>query len=142
MAYIKSVEEQIQAAMARGEFDNLPGAGKPLDLSENPYTPEELRLGYKLLKDAGFAPLWITLQKEIEADLAALGQIERQYRQLVSEGAAESMLARLKATYRERLLEINAKIKQFNLMVPVANLQKRLFDVEQQMQELAIWPLT
>lgn len=48
MNWSKFVEDEIQAAMARGEFDNLPGEGKPLDLTENPYVPEELRLAHKL----------------------------------------------------------------------------------------------
>jgi len=67
MNWTKLVEDQIKEAMARGEFANLPGAGKPLDLAENPYTPEGLRLAYKILKDSGYAPLWLELHKETKA---------------------------------------------------------------------------
>lgn len=52
----KGMEGAIQNAINRGEFDNLKGKGKPLDLNEYFDTPEEIRLGYSLLKNAGFVP--------------------------------------------------------------------------------------
>jgi hypothetical protein len=58
-------EERIREAMERGEFDDLPGAGKPLPLESNVFVPEDLRLAYKLLKDAGFLPPEMELKKEI-----------------------------------------------------------------------------
>lgn len=61
------IEEQIREAMARGEFDNLPGAGKPQDLNAYFDLPEELRLGYTLLKNAGMVPLEVQLLREIAA---------------------------------------------------------------------------
>ncbi|MEE8397466.1 MAG: DUF1992 domain-containing protein [Desulfobacterales bacterium] len=70
MAYIKSVEEQIKAAMARGEFDNLPGKGKPLDLETYFKTPPHLRMAFHILKGSGYLPYELTLRKEIE-DLKA-----------------------------------------------------------------------
>jgi len=137
MNWTKLVEDQIREAMARGEFANLPGAGKPLDLAENPYTPEELRLAYKILKDSGYAPLWIELHKEIEADIAAADCLAENYRQLAaSESPAETALAYLRATYAQRLAKINEKIKHFNLLVPIARLQKPLFVVEDEEEKL------
>ena len=50
------VEERIYAAMQRGEFDNLPGAGYPLPNDENIMVPEEMRMAYKILKNAGMLP--------------------------------------------------------------------------------------
>lgn len=50
------VERRIQAAIARGEFDGLPGAGRPLALDDDPLVPEELRVAYRLLKNAGCVP--------------------------------------------------------------------------------------
>ncbi|MCX5781036.1 MAG: DUF1992 domain-containing protein [Firmicutes bacterium] len=48
------VENQIQKARERGDFDNLEGIGKPLDLSENPYEPPEMRMVMKILKNSDF----------------------------------------------------------------------------------------
>ena len=50
------VERRIQTAMARGQFDNLPGAGRPLAFDDDPLVPEELRVAFRLLKNAGFVP--------------------------------------------------------------------------------------
>jgi hypothetical protein len=58
-------DERIREAMERGEFDGLPLAGKPLPPDANGFVPEDLRIAYKLLKDAGFLPPEMELSKEI-----------------------------------------------------------------------------
>ena len=52
--------------MAEGQFDNLPGKGKPLDLKGYIETPEHLRTAYHILKNAGFVPEEVRLKKEME----------------------------------------------------------------------------
>ncbi|MGH9332489.1 MAG: DUF1992 domain-containing protein, partial [Vicinamibacteria bacterium] len=52
----RAAERKIQEAIERGEFDDLPLAGKPLPLESNRLVPEDLRLAYKILRDAGFLP--------------------------------------------------------------------------------------
>jgi hypothetical protein len=59
------VERKIQEAMERGEFDNLPGQGKPLPLEEDSHIPEELRVAYKILKNADCLPPELEAKKEI-----------------------------------------------------------------------------
>jgi len=49
-------ERKIAEAAAQGEFDNLPGAGQPLDLDEDPLVPEEQRMANRILRNAGFKP--------------------------------------------------------------------------------------
>jgi Domain of unknown function (DUF1992) len=49
-------ERKIAEAVARGEFDGLPGAGKPLDLAEDPLVPEDQRMANRILRNAGYAP--------------------------------------------------------------------------------------
>ncbi|MBO9600246.1 MAG: DUF1992 domain-containing protein [Cohnella sp.] len=63
--------EKIREAQLRGEFDNLPGAGKPLPEDELRGVPEELRIGFKLLKDAGMLPEEMQLRK----DMVTLGDL-------------------------------------------------------------------
>ncbi len=65
MAFEKHVESIIQEAMARGEFDHLAGAGKPIDLSSYFNTPAEVRTAYIILKNAGILPREIELLREI-----------------------------------------------------------------------------
>jgi hypothetical protein len=61
----KIVEERIKRAQEQGQFDNLPGAGRPLDLAQDQHIPEDLRLSYKILKNADCLPPEIELKKEI-----------------------------------------------------------------------------
>ncbi len=62
----KIVEERILKAQKRGEFENLPGSGKPLAFEDNRFVSEELRLAYKILKNADCVPVEIELKKEIK----------------------------------------------------------------------------
>ncbi len=59
-------EERIREAMENGEFKDLEHSGKPIDLKEDPFVPEDLRLVYKVLKNSGFLPKEVELRKEIE----------------------------------------------------------------------------
>jgi hypothetical protein len=58
-------EERIAKAMEKGEFDDLPGKGKPLELEDDSRVPEDLRLAYKVLKNAGMSPPEVEGRKEI-----------------------------------------------------------------------------
>jgi hypothetical protein len=61
----KIVEERILTAQKKGEFDNLAGAGKPLNLEDLSGVPEELKLSYKILKNADCLPPELEIKKEI-----------------------------------------------------------------------------
>jgi hypothetical protein len=58
-------ETRISEAIERGEFDNLSGAGKPLQLDDDSHVPQVLRAAYRLLKNGGFVPPEIELRREI-----------------------------------------------------------------------------
>lgn len=59
------VEQRIAEAESRGEFDDLPGRGRPLQLDDDSMVPEELRAGYRLLKNAGYLPPELQLRRDI-----------------------------------------------------------------------------
>jgi len=65
MSLDKIVEEMIKKAQARGEFDNLPGKGKPIDLTEYFEMPEDVRVAQTMLKNAGMTSREVDLLKEI-----------------------------------------------------------------------------
>lgn len=58
-------EQRIQEAMARGEFDNLALKGAPLPVEDLSNIPEELRMGYRILKNAGVLPEELEVRREI-----------------------------------------------------------------------------
>lgn len=77
------MEERIRAAQKNGEFDNLEGSGKPLEFEDMSRVPQELRLAYKILKNADCLPPEVELQKEIittETMLAGIKDEQERYR--------------------------------------------------------------
>lgn len=66
MAILDQVAEgRIAEAMARGEFDALPGRGKPLPKDDWDMISPELRMAYRILKNAGVVPREVALRQEI-----------------------------------------------------------------------------
>jgi Domain of unknown function (DUF1992) len=61
----KIAEEKIRQALKDGAFENLPGAGKPLRLEDDSTVAPDLRMAYKLLKDAHCLPPELELHNEI-----------------------------------------------------------------------------
>jgi hypothetical protein len=61
----RMIEEKILKAQKEGKLDNLPGQGKPLDIEDDSRVPEDLRLAYKILKNAGYVPPELEAHAEI-----------------------------------------------------------------------------
>jgi hypothetical protein len=70
--FAQRVENRITEAIARGEFDNLPGAGRPLDLDDDRLIPEEERIAFRILKNAGCVPPEVERFAELERLLATV----------------------------------------------------------------------
>ena len=68
----KIVEERIKQSLRNGEFDNLSGTGKPLNHEDLSRIPEDLRLAYKMLKNADCVPPELEIKKEIKSTEALL----------------------------------------------------------------------
>ncbi len=140
---VKSADEQIQKAIEEGAFDNLPGKGKPMDLSENPFEDPEWRLANKMLKDAGYSLSWIEDSKDIDRDLeAARAALKNAWEWEQSSGKRSPKLARSEAewqhaqqVFREKIERINKRIFDYNLQVPSIQLQRRKIEIE---KELAV----
>ena len=89
-------ERKIAEALARGELDNLPGQGRPLELDDDALIPEELRAAYRILKNAGFVP------PEVQA-LNDIASLERFVNQQEEDAAARAKAVRKLALLRTRL---------------------------------------
>jgi hypothetical protein len=78
-------EKRINEAIRRGEFDNLPGSGEPLKLEDDRQIPDDLRLAYKVLRNANCLPPELELKREIrtaEELLSSLKDESAKYRQI------------------------------------------------------------
>lgn len=83
--YHKLIEQRIQEAQEKGEFDNLPGEGRPLELEDERGVPEDIRLSHKILKNANCLPPELELRKEIkqmEELLESIPDEKEKYRQI------------------------------------------------------------
>ena len=65
MSLESSIEKVISEAIERGEFDNLKGKGKRIDLNDYFNTPEDLRMAYSVLKANEIVPKEVELLHEI-----------------------------------------------------------------------------
>jgi hypothetical protein len=63
--FAKLAENRILEAIEAGEFDNLRGRGQPLDLNDDSHIPPELRMAYKILKNADCLPPELVLRQEV-----------------------------------------------------------------------------
>ncbi len=146
------MDKQIREAIDRGDFQNLAGRGKPLDLSENPFTPSDWRMAYRLLRDAGVSPDWIEQDKEIRSELRALVErMERRARALAARAAKTKTLApdkmiaehkqigrdreRVRAELREQAIALNRQIDTFNLKAPSSRLHHARIRIDQMLEE-------
>lgn len=141
------VESQIEKARQRGDFDNLKGAGKPVNLEENPFQPAELRMAFKILKDNDFAPYWIELGKEIDNDISKLwNEVEhfKQYTRIFYQDkhnqSARERYEKKKAQfyYEQRLVieKTNKKILDYNLHCPTFRLGRGSLVVDDEMYKV------
>jgi hypothetical protein len=73
----KIIEDRIRRAQQKGEFENLEGAGKPLIFDSDSHVDSELRLAYKILKNADCLPAEIQLKKEIKRTEDLLSGMEK-----------------------------------------------------------------
>ena len=115
--YESLIDQQIRAAEAAGQLSNLPGAGKPLNLGDDKDVPEELRVGFRMLKNAGYAPPWIELQKSIREDQEQLDRwLARANERWPRLGEGDR--ATLRAEYEQKLRDLNKQIGSYNLSAP------------------------
>lgn len=69
-------ERRITQAQKNGEFDHLPGEGRPLALEDDSHIPHELRMAFKVLKNAGYVPPEIADRNEVNSILDLLEHCE------------------------------------------------------------------
>lgn len=123
MSMTDSTDEIIRRAI--GDGTRLPNAGKKLDL-EDPYTPDELKIAHKFLKDNDLAPSWINEGKGLDADR------EQLLRRITAVVRDHSPLQTLNAD----IAAFNKRVLSFNLKAPQGISHKRMIDFERERARL------
>ena len=134
------IDQLIREAQERGEFENLPGMGQPIDLTPNPYAQGQ-EMAFKVLQDAGFAPDWIELDKAVrekvgkaraalsrswmwrEARLAELAGHAEKWA-LAEQRRVQAGWEQAVASFEEEVASINEEIADLNLKVPSPQFQR------------------
>jgi DnaJ family protein C protein 28 len=132
------IDRLIRESMERGEFDDLPGTGQPIDLTENPYEPPELRSVHRLLRNAGFAPAWVEERKDIEGQFQQAYATLSRARDLHCSAGDHSNhnWQRAMKEFRERVEELNQRIRVYNLRAPASGFHRRIIDAHQVIDDL------
>ncbi|XP_034552918.1 dnaJ homolog subfamily C member 28 [Notolabrus celidotus] len=132
------VEDMIQESMARGDFRNLSGAGKPLSKFEhNPYADPMTHNLNRILIDNGYQPPWVVTQRDIRESTAHI-------RRRLLEGRArlgDSMTPKehnqweqLCASVEEELVKLNKIVDNYNLIVPMLKMQMVHFSMSREIE--------
>jgi hypothetical protein len=101
MSFDKLVEALIKEAQERGEFDNLPGKGKPIDLTTYFEMPEDVRVAQSVLKNAGMTSPEVELLKEIAG-----------LRQILATLADEKKKKEIQKQIQEKQIEFNLMMER------------------------------
>jgi hypothetical protein len=145
------IDEQIQEVLGDGNAAELPGAGKPLNLNDGAYAPDEMRMAYKIMADNDVLPEWIMMGKELEQGerklrdrlqaavssyRRALVQAERVPHDAAAykENAQKTWQAALR-TIEALVEQYNEQILNYNLKVPPAIPHRRPFDLEREVDQ-------
>lgn len=123
------IDEQIQDAMRKGQFADLPGTGKPLKLDDDSHVPETMRMANKIMRDNDLMPEWMQQGKELDA---AHEKLVAQVQRLVQRGLVSGVSVE---ALREAAKKHNSRVLSYNLKVPQGVAHKRHFDVDQELQK-------
>lgn len=104
--FTRIAERRIKDAMENGEFDNLKGMGKPITFEDETMIPEDLRMVYRILKNAGCIPPEVELRNEVVNISALINTIDDDKERL------------------KKIREFNFKVLRLNIM------RKRPFNLD------------
>ena len=96
-------ERRIEEAQAQGVFDNLPGRGRPLQLEDMSHVPEDLRMAYKILSNAGCLPPELAERKELNRLVDLLGSCKDEQERVQQMQKLRFMVVRAKMRYQRHL---------------------------------------
>ncbi|KAK5862017.1 hypothetical protein PBY51_017450 [Eleginops maclovinus] len=130
------VEDMIQESMARGDFRNLSGAGKPLNKFEyNPFADPMTHNLNRILIDNGYQPAWIVTQREIRETIAEIRNRLLEERARLGDPLTpkeQSKWERLCESKEGDLVKLNKMVDNYNLIVPMLNMQMVHFSLSRE----------
>ncbi|MBA0567230.1 hypothetical protein Goshw_013175 [Gossypium schwendimanii] len=115
---INVVEQRIWHSMEEGQFENLAGKGKPLNLNTNPHADPAEDTLYRILSKNGCAPEWVELNKEIRNKVSEWRvALKKAWTSKCNGNDEEKWIERCESL-KKQLRDINDKVFRYNLIVP------------------------
>jgi len=134
-AYQSVIDQQVAQAEAAGQFANLPGQGRPIRLDDDAHVPEEDRLGYRMLKGAGFAPPWMEARCDIDEERRRIDgwlvHANNRWPHL-----DEAKREKTRAEFRAKLEGLRSMIVDYNLRLPAGVEQLRGVELMKELTRL------
>uniref|UniRef100_A0A8D0H405 DnaJ heat shock protein family (Hsp40) member C28 n=1 Tax=Sphenodon punctatus TaxID=8508 RepID=A0A8D0H405_SPHPU len=133
------VEDLIQESMAKGDFDNLSGKGKPLKkFSYCPHIDPMTHNLNRILIDNGYQPEWILMQKEIRETIEQLRKDIVTSRNKFGEPMTpykEKQWSQVCEQFVENIKKLNKRVNDFNLVVPILSRQMVHFNADKEIAQ-------
>ena len=148
-----NIDDALSKALNEGLLDNLPGAGKPLNLSEDSNIPSDQRLAYRILKANDMAPEWIEMGKVLnkkkrdlltkikklvstEQSMMAKAEIAPPQQRPALRQNAKDYFRVSKGKLSRAKDEYNRMITDYNLKVPSGIEHRRYFSIEDEIKRI------
>lgn len=143
-------DERIRAARARGEFDDLPGRGKPIaedPMLNNPFVDRTEYFLNRIIQRNGAAPPWVMMQQEVDTEVSSirsqmnsaikrcLDQVQHE-RSVVNKSLVLKQFEKLEKTFLDKELgRVNMRVRSYNVMCP-APVRKPLLEFDNEMKSV------
>jgi hypothetical protein len=128
-------EERIRQAIENGEFDNLPGKGKPFQWEDYPFEDPDQRLAYHVLRNAGYSLPWI---EERQTLLDEINQARLRWKQDWLSGDAEEGRRSCLQQIKREIEALNKRIRSYNLETKLIQLQLPILDIQIELERLNV----
>jgi DnaJ family protein C protein 28 len=141
---MSDIDEAIKKAMQEGQFDDLLGKGKPLNLDENPFADPDWELAHHVLKSGGFTLPWIETRQQIEEEVeAARAALKRGWEWRQSAAASKEFSPQMEqqwqqrlSAFREKIISLNKRIRDYNLEAPSDRFHLLVLNAEKEIAAL------
>ncbi|KAI8982554.1 hypothetical protein BDB01DRAFT_793162 [Pilobolus umbonatus] len=143
-------DEMIRSARARGEFDDLPGRGKPLKqdpVLNNPYVDRTEYFLNRILQRNGAAPPWVMMQAEVDTEVTTVKSqlnsafdrcltiLKHEQRMLSKAVVLDKFESSEKSYFNKEMERINKRLRSYNVMCP-SPVRKQLLDLDKEITAL------
>ena len=139
-----NIDDLIRKAMEDGQFNDLKGKGKPLNLDSNPYEDPAWSLAHHVLKNSGFSLPWIQARQEIETEITALlAGLQRAWEWRLDaleskqpHDLVEDEWRRAAARFEQAVEKLNRRIRIYNLEAPSERFQLMILNAAREIEKV------